>query len=167
MSLLGALVLDVDAAEIEVGLDWEFLVDEVPTTLGEFRGHPVVTLEDPLGREETLHPDGAAGVDAGGADAHLGAEPEAIAVGEAGRDIVEDAGGVDGVEEAVGGRLVLGDDDVRVRGAEAVDVVDRLVHIRHQLDDALQVAEFNPEKEAILVTSNDIDNESDHNLEQW
>lgn len=95
MSLLGTLVLDVDAVEVEVGLDWKLLVDKVPASLGEIGGHSVGALKEPLGCEETLHADGAAGVDAGGADAHLGAEPEAVPIGETGRDIVEDTGRVD------------------------------------------------------------------------
>lgn len=71
-------------------LDVGVLLDGVP-----------VAAEHPLGGEEALHADGAAGVDAGGGDADLGTQAEAEAVGEAGAGVVEDAGRVHPPQEVL------------------------------------------------------------------
>ena len=49
-----------------------------------------------------------------GADADLGTEPELLAVGEAGRRVDDDGGGVDLAGEALGGVEVAGDDGLGV-----------------------------------------------------
>lgn len=57
-----------------------------------------------------------------GGDADFGAESEFAAVGEAGGDVVEDAGGIDAAEELFGGCVIGGDDDVGVMRAVVIDV---------------------------------------------
>ena len=71
-------------------------------------------------------PTGPARVHLAGGDADLGAHAELAAVGELGRGVVEDDGAVDLGEEAIGRRLVVGDDGVGVVRAVALDVVDAL-----------------------------------------
>ncbi len=69
-----------------------------------------------------------------GGDADLGAEAEFAAVGEAGGDVVHDAGGIDGVEEFFRLGIVGGDDAVGVVGAVGVDVGDGGFHVRDDFD---------------------------------
>ena len=63
-----------------------------------------VAAQQPAVGQQALDADGAARVQLVGADADLGAQAVAVAVGEAGAGVVEDAGGVDLGEEALGGR---------------------------------------------------------------
>ena len=83
---------------------------------------------------EAVEADGAAGVELAGADADFGAEAVAEAVGKAGGAVAVDACGVHHLEEAVGGRVVAGDDGICVVGAEAVDVVDGFFDVGNDLD---------------------------------
>src|ERR1035437_1460105 len=75
----------------------------------------------------------AAGVEAVGADADLGAIAEFKAVVEARAGVPEDGGAVDVCLKAARGGLVAGDDGVAVRGAVAVDGGNRGVE---RIDDA-------------------------------
>lgn len=121
-------------------LDWQLLVHVGPrAALGEVGGGVAVPGQHPLGGEEALHADGAAGVDAARADAHLGSEAEAEAVSEPGAGVVEDAGAVHVALELLGGGLVLSDDHFRVATAEGVDVAHGLLDALDHLDGALEV----------------------------
>ena len=91
-------------------------------------------LEEPARGKEPLDPHGAPRMDAARADADLGAQAEPEAVREARRGVVVDAGAVDAAEKVLGGLLVLGHDALGVAGPEAVDVVDGLLHVAHDLD---------------------------------
>ena len=114
-------------------------MDELPPARGVIIGRVAVTVQDPLGGQESLDPHGAAGVDPAGGDADLGAESETVAVGHPAGAVGEDAGRVDGVEEGLLGVGVLRDDHVGVGGAVLVDVVDGIVDVLDQLDRALHV----------------------------
>lgn len=83
---------------------------------------------------EALKPDGAARVDLVGADADLGAEAVAHAVGHAGGRVPVDAGGVDAGHEALGEVLLRRQDRVRVLRPVRVDVGHGLVEIAHRFD---------------------------------
>ena len=66
-------------------------------------------------------------------------QTKSVSVGHSGAAVGKDAGGVNGVQEGVDGVRVLGDDDVGVGGAVAVDVVDGLVDGLDNLDGAPEV----------------------------
>ena len=66
-------------------------------------------------------------------------QTKSVSVGHSGAAVGKDAGGVNGVQEGVDGVWVLGDDDVGVGGAVAVDVVDGLVDGLDNLDGAPEV----------------------------
>ena len=94
--------------------------------------HPFILGNDvpapnelPLFRQQPFDADGPARVDPRGADADLGAEAEAEAVGEARRGVGEDAGRVDGVDELRDGGVAGREDGVGVAAAVRVDVGDR------------------------------------------
>ena len=70
-----------------------------------------------------------AGVQLLGGDADLGAEAELAAVGEPGRRVDHDRGGVDRGDEPPRGRLRVGDDRLGVAGAVAPDVRDARVEV--------------------------------------
>ena len=61
----------------------------------------------PLVSREPLERDRAACVHAAGRDADLGTQPEFAAIGKLGRGVVHHDRGIDAVQEAVGGGLVL------------------------------------------------------------
>jgi hypothetical protein len=94
---------------------------------------------------ELLDADRAARMHAAGGDADLGAEAEFAAIGELGRSVVDDDGGIDLGEEAAGGGLVRGDDRIGVMRAVALDMVDR-ASSRHGLhrDDPVEI--FGPSR---------------------
>src|SRR4029077_17870551 len=77
---------------------------------------------------QLLGADRPARVEAAGGDADLGAEAELAAVGELGRGVVQDDGGIDLVQEFLRRGAVLGHDRVGVVRAEALDMSDRIVH---------------------------------------
>ena len=62
-----------------------------------------------------------------GRDADFRAESEFATVGKTSGDIVENTGGVDLAEKALGSGFITGDDGVGVVRAECVDVGDGLV----------------------------------------
>src|SRR5439155_9211118 len=69
-----------------------------------------------------------------GADADLRAHPEFGTVGETGRGIPVNGGRIDFGQKLFGVRLVCRDDAVGMRRAVVVDVVDGLLHPRHDAD---------------------------------
>jgi len=73
--------------------------------LGEVGGGVVLSVEDPLGGQQPLHAHRAAGVDAGGGDAHLGAKAEPEAVREPRAGVVEHTGAVHAAQELLGRRI--------------------------------------------------------------
>lgn len=75
------------------------------SALGEIGGSVVGAVQHPLGGQQTLDADRAAGVNARRRDAHLGAQTEAEAVRKARRCIVEHTGAVHLALEVLG-RLV-------------------------------------------------------------
>lgn len=83
--------------------------------------------------DDAIEAHGTARVELAGADADLGAEAVAKAIGEARGAVVEDVGGVDFGEEARGGGGVLGEDGVSVVRAVLFDVAERGVE---RVDDA-------------------------------
>ena len=83
-------------------------------------------------------------MDAGGADADFGAEPELVPVVESRRRIHKDRGGVYVLEELRGVRLVLRDDRLGVLRAVPGDVVERLIKVCHHLHGKDQVQKFRP-----------------------
>ena len=86
-----------------------------------------VALDHVLVGAQLAQPDRAAGVELLGRVADLGAHAELAAVGEAGRRVDVDAGGVHAALERAGGVVVAGDDRLGVAGAVRVDVLDRLL----------------------------------------
>merc|ERR1719259_597019 len=111
----------------------------------ELCGGGAVGVDDPLGGEEPLDAHRPSGVDPGGADAHLSAQTQSVPVRETRRRVVEHAGRVHALEEALGLIRVFSDDDVRVGRSVRVNVVDCLLHVLHHLYGALQVAVLSPE----------------------
>ncbi len=106
-------------------------------------GHEVaLAADDVFVSGEAFEANGAAGVDFAGADADLGSEAEAEAVGEAGAGVEENGGGVDLVEEAGSGGGVRGADSLGVGGAVLVDVVDSLVEGVYDAEGEGEVAVF-------------------------
>ncbi|CRK28412.1 hypothetical protein BN1708_004638 [Verticillium longisporum] len=91
---------------------------------------------------EALEADGPAGVDLVGADADLGAEAVAHAVGHARRRVPVAAGRVDGGHEALGGVGVGRQDEVRVLGRVGVNVRDGGVLVGHRLDGEVEGEEL-------------------------
>src|SRR5713226_10630194 len=85
---------------------------------------------------------GAARVEFIGADTDLGAEAEFLAVVEPRAGVDHDRGGIDGGDEAPGGRPVVGHDRVGVVRAVVVDVRDRLVNIGNDLHGHDQIKIF-------------------------
>lgn len=73
-----------------------------------------VTSHPILVTRELAQAHGAAGVEFVGGDADFGAEAEFAAVGEAVGDVVENAGGVDRAQEAIGSGLICSDNGVGV-----------------------------------------------------
>ena len=112
---------------------------EPPVTVGQRIGSRVVANDVARAGEavfvgdDAVQADRAAGVQLAGADANLGTEAVAEAVGEAGGTVVEDVGGVDLGEEARGGGGVAGDDGVGVVRAVLLDMVEGVVE---RVDDA-------------------------------
>ena len=96
----------------------------------------------PLSSQQSLNPHGAPGVDAPGGDADLGAETEAETVSEPGARVVENTGRVHSGQESLCVVLILGDDDVCMAGPVAVDVLDGLLHVGHDLHCARQASIF-------------------------
>lgn len=94
----------------------------LPVALAVDGGDVALAADLVLVDHEALEADGAAGVDLVGADADLGAEAVAHAVGEARGGVPVDARGVDAGHEPLGARLRARQDDVRVLGAVGVDV---------------------------------------------
>ena len=92
----------------------------------------------PLGGEESLHPHGAPGVNTTSRDSNLGPQAKPEPVSEPGAGVVEDTGGVYSSQEGVCVLLVLSDDDVSVAGAVPVDVINRLLHVGHDLHSATE-----------------------------
>ena len=86
-----------------------------------------VASNQPLIRGDFFEGHGAAGVQFLCADANLCAKAELTAIGEAGGGIVIDTGGIDLVEEALGGCGVLGDDALAVTRAIAGNVLKGFV----------------------------------------
>src|SRR5712692_3424646 len=86
--------------------------------------HLTVAPQDVLVRGELPQAHGAAGMQLLGRDPDLRAEAEALAVGESGRGVHHDDGGIDVAGEAAGGVEVAGEDRLSVPGPEAVDVAD-------------------------------------------
>src|ERR1700736_2973498 len=74
---------------------------------------------------ELLDADWAAGVEAAGGDADLGAEAEFAAVGELGRGVVQDDRGIDLVQKFLRRRPIVGHDRVGVVRAVVLDMRDR------------------------------------------
>ena len=101
--------------------------------------HLAVAADDVLVGRQLAQADRAARVQLLGRVADLGAHAELEAVGEAGRGVGVDDGGVDPGGEALGGLLGGGDDRLRVAGAVAVDVLDRLLERVDDADGQLQV----------------------------
>ena len=64
------------------------------------RGPLAAAAQQPAGRQQPLGTHGTAGVDAARRDPDLGAQPVAVAIGEAGAGVVEHAGAVHGCQEA-------------------------------------------------------------------
>src|SRR5262249_54814350 len=87
----------------------------------------------------------AAGMELLGRDADLGAEPEALAVGEPRRRVHDDDRGVDVAGEAAGGVEIAGDDRLGVARPEAVDVRNRVFEGSSDGDGHLQRQELAPE----------------------
>src|SRR5262249_42804463 len=90
---------------------------------------------------ELLDADWAAGVEAAGGDADLGAEAELAAVGALGRGIVQDDRGIDFAQKFSPGRIILSHDRVGVGGAVALDMRDRRVDAVDHLggDDGVEI----------------------------
>ena len=84
----------------------------------------------------------AAGVQPAGADADLGAEAIAIAVGKARGGVMVHARGIHLLQKDARGGGVVGDDGVGVGGAETLDVVDGFVHAANDFQGQDQVAVF-------------------------
>src|SRR6266536_5974471 len=88
---------------------------------------------------------GPSGVELLGRDSDLGAEPEALTVGETSRGVHDDHGRIDVTCEAAGGVEVAGDDGLGMPGTKAVDVRDRVVERCGDGDGHLQRKELAPE----------------------
>lgn len=73
--------------------------------LGEIGGGMVLSVEYPLGGQQSLNAHGAAGVDPGRGDAHLGAKAEAEAVRKTRAGVVENTGAVHAAQELLGGGI--------------------------------------------------------------
>src|SRR5215217_5431389 len=73
-------------------------------------------------RSQLLHPNWSAGMHASRGDADLGAKPELATIGKLGRGVVEDDGGVDLGQEALGGRVIIRDDGIGVMRAVGLDM---------------------------------------------
>ena len=69
-----------------------------------------------------------------GGDAHLAAESELAAVGEAGGGVDIDGGGIDAAGEFFRRRRIGGDDRLAVAGGMAVDMGDGFVNVGDDLD---------------------------------
>ena len=86
----------------------------------------------------SVRPIGPARVQLLRADADLGPEPELAPIGEPGRCVHHDGGGVDLGHEGAGRRLVFGDDGLGVTGRPPSDVgdgvVDRVDHPRGDVE---------------------------------
>lgn len=77
--------------------------------LAEVLHRLTVAEELPLGGEQAFDAHWATGVNAPRGDAHLGAQAEAVAIGEASGGIVEDAGTVHGLHELIRSRFFKGE----------------------------------------------------------
>ena len=78
----------------------ERLVQKLALAAREIGGRVRGAVEKPFGGEEAFDADWTARMQAARADADLGAESEAVAVGHASAGVVEDAGAVDFPEES-------------------------------------------------------------------
>mmetsp|Transcript_6822 Transcript_6822/g.19668 ORF Transcript_6822/g.19668 Transcript_6822/m.19668 type:complete len:436 (-) Transcript_6822:1878-3185(-) len=109
--------------------EWLVRVDNVLVLIDQVAVPP----HEEAGGHEALYPHGAPRVDAGCADAHLGAQPITEAVGEAGGGVPVHAGAVHLAQEILGCLLVVCDNGIGVGGAVLMNVVDGLLHAVHQL----------------------------------
>ena len=107
--------------------------------LCKVRDGMVSAPENPLGRQQTLDSHWPPGVQARRADADLGAETESEPVGESRACVVEHTRAVHLVEERFGGSLVLRHDNLCVRAAPLVDVLDGILHAVHELHGASEI----------------------------
>ena len=104
---------------------------ELPPTFGVVGGdvalaaQPIAVGDQPL---ESHRPPRRQGL---GADAHLGAEPITVAVGEAGGAVEKHAGAVHRPQETVGGGRIGGGDGVGVAGAVAAHMLQGGFEILH------------------------------------
>lgn len=91
-------------------------------------------MEDVLIGAKFVQAHRAAGVEAVGGDADLGAEAEFETVGKTGTGVVEDSGGINPGKELPSGFGIFGDDSIGMAGAAAVDPVDGGGGVRHNGD---------------------------------
>jgi len=96
--------------------------------IGERSADLAVAGDDVFVAGQLLQAHGAAGVELLGGDAHLTAQAELPAVGEAGGGVDVHGGAVHQAGEEVRVGAGLGDDGLAVAGGVAVDVVDGLLH---------------------------------------
>lgn len=96
-------------------------------SVGERSDGFAVTAKEPFVGHDSFEPHGSARMDFSGRDSDFGPESEAVSVGESGRAVPEDVGGIDGGEECFGGGFVFGDDGIGVAGTVAVDMAHGLI----------------------------------------
>src|SRR5512139_2426050 len=101
-----------------------------------------VTVDHELGSSELLHPHRAKGMELRGAYPDLRAEPELIAVVEAGRGIDQDYGGIDQLEKLVGTAIVRRNDCLGMLGTVGFNVLYRCRHIRDYPDRKNEIQKF-------------------------
>ena len=88
------------------------------------RSHLSFALDEPFVGGDLLESHWSAGAELLGADAYLCSQTELGTVGEAGRCVPIDAGGVDHLQEGVGGIGILGDDTLAMTATVTGDVAD-------------------------------------------
>ena len=101
-----------------------------------------LALHDPLGGGQLGQAHGAAGVQLLGGNAHLGAQAQLAAVGEAGGGVHDHRGRIDLGDEALGVGEVVGQDRLGVPGGPGADVLDGVVQAVHHGHRQVQVHVF-------------------------
>jgi len=81
-------------------------------------------FENPLLRQQSINTNGTTSVNTASRDADFSTETEAVTVSHACGGILEDASGVDSVEEGLADVFVIGEDGVSVVRTVSIDVLD-------------------------------------------